>query len=79
VLLEIWHKMNPVARDPAPKEGSDAWTAWIVGELNKPLGFLPNFFRCLRRDREFLDLPLSHPRNPGRTRSRNPSAPSSSR
>ena len=56
VLLEIWHKMNPLATDPAPKEGSDAWTAWIVGELNKPLGFLPNFFAVSEEAREFLDL-----------------------
>ena len=56
VLQEIWHKMNPVAKKPAPKEGSADWTAWILEELNKPLGFLPNFFGVSEETRELLDL-----------------------
>lgn len=56
VLLEIWHKMNPVTKERAPKEGSAEWSSWILGELNKPLGFLPNFFGVSEETRELLDL-----------------------
>ncbi len=56
VLQEIWHKMNPVAKVSVPKEGSPEWTAWIIDELNKPLGFLPNFFGVSEETRELLDL-----------------------
>src|SRR6185295_8473607 len=37
VLQEIWHKMNPVAKDAVPREGSPEMTTWIMDELNKPL------------------------------------------
>jgi phosphoenolpyruvate carboxylase len=56
MLQEIWHKMNPVAKVAVPKDGSPEWTAWIMDELNKPLGFLPNFFGVSEEARELLDL-----------------------
>ena len=39
-----------------PKEGSPEWTEWIVDELNKPMGFLPQFLRRFRRGARTLDL-----------------------
>ena len=56
VLQEIWHKMNPVAKVTVPKEGSPEWITWIMDELNKPMGFLPNFFGVSEEARELLDL-----------------------
>jgi phosphoenolpyruvate carboxylase len=56
VLLEIWHKMNPVSVTPAPKQGSREWTTWIAAELDKPIGFLPRFQNVSEEARELLDL-----------------------
>ncbi len=56
VLGEIWHKMNPVATAPAPEPGSEAWHQWIADELEKPLGFLPQFRNVSGEARELLDL-----------------------
>ncbi len=56
VLAEIWHKMNPLAANGPPTQGSAAWTAWIVSELDKPLGFLPQFRGVSEEARELLDL-----------------------
>ena len=56
VLQEIWHKINPVAQGSRPEGRQSEWTAWIVAELNKPMGFLPNFFGVSEEARELLDL-----------------------
>ena len=56
VLQEIWTKMNPVSKTKVPELGTPAWSAWITGELNKPLGFLPHFFGVSEEARELLDL-----------------------
>jgi phosphoenolpyruvate carboxylase len=56
VLQEIWHKMNPVSKTKPPELATPDWTAWIVGELKKPFGFLPNFFGVSEEARELLDL-----------------------
>ena len=58
VLQEIWRKMNPLAPGEAPVPGSPAWTAWINAELEKPLGFLPQFRGVSAETRELLDLLL---------------------
>ena len=56
VLAEIWRKMNPVAQGGSPEAGSAAWLAWIEAELEKPLGFLPQFRGVSGETRELLDL-----------------------
>ncbi len=56
VLQEIWRKMNPLAPGDAPEPASPAWTAWINAELEKPLGFLPQFRGVSEETRELLDL-----------------------
>ncbi len=56
VLAEIWTKMNPVANTAAPPHGSAAWSAWISGELAKPLGFVPHFTNVSPETRDLLDL-----------------------
>ena len=56
VLQEIWHKLNPLALEPAPEPGTAQWSAWINAELVKPLGFLPQFRGMSEEGRELLDL-----------------------
>ena len=56
VLQEIWRKMNPLAPGDAPEPASPAWTAWINAELEKPLGFLPQFRGVSEETRELLEL-----------------------
>ncbi len=56
VLQEIWCKMNPVAKEDHPELGSAAWSHWIMEELKKPLGFLPQFRGVSEEARELLDL-----------------------
>jgi phosphoenolpyruvate carboxylase len=58
VLTEIWRKMNPVAPNGPPEIGSEAWAQWINSELQKPLGFLPQFRNVSEEARELLDLLL---------------------
>ncbi len=58
VLAEIWRKMNPVAANGPPEAGSEAWVQWINSELQKPLGFLPQFRNVSEEARELLDLLL---------------------
>ena len=56
VLQEIWHKLNPLALEPAPEPGTAQWSAWINAELVKPLGFLPQFRGMSDEGRELLHL-----------------------
>lgn len=55
VLAEIWQKMNPLADNP-PVVGTAQWTAWLAAELDKPLGFIPQFMNVSDEARELLDL-----------------------
>lgn len=55
VLGEIWQKMNPVSRDP-PVPGTKEWSQWVSSELEKPLGFLPQFTNASEEACELLDL-----------------------
>jgi phosphoenolpyruvate carboxylase len=56
VLAEIWKKMNPLAPNGPPAHGSAEWAKWITAELDKPLGFLPQFRGVSDEARELLDL-----------------------
>ena len=56
VLAEIWRKMNPLAANGPPSSGSPEWGKWISAELEKPLGFLPQFRGVSDETRELLDL-----------------------
>jgi phosphoenolpyruvate carboxylase len=56
VLQEIWRKMNPMESKAPPEPGSGAWSDWIKAELDKPLGFLPQFRGVSDETRELLDL-----------------------
>ncbi|MCB1380111.1 MAG: phosphoenolpyruvate carboxylase [Alphaproteobacteria bacterium] len=56
VLGEIWGKLNPLSSAPAPEPGSSAWAQWIRIELEKPLGFLPQFRGVSEESQELLDL-----------------------
>lgn len=55
VLGEIWQKLNPLASDP-PKPGSESWGKWLASELEKPLGFLPQFMNTSEEATELLAL-----------------------
>lgn len=56
VLGELWAKMNPLATEPAPPSDSEAWSNWIRSELDKPLGFLPQFRDVSEEAAELLGL-----------------------
>jgi phosphoenolpyruvate carboxylase len=56
VLQEVWHKLNPLASEPAPEPSSAQWPLWIAAELAKPLGFLPQFRGMSEEASELLDL-----------------------
>lgn len=55
VLGEIWQKLNPLESN-APVPGTPAWSAWIASELEKPLGFLPQFMNISEEASELLGL-----------------------
>ncbi|WP_196502899.1 phosphoenolpyruvate carboxylase [Aestuariivirga litoralis] len=56
VLAEIWRKMNPLAKEDAPPVHSEAWGAWIRGELSKPMSFVPKFRDLSEEAQELLGL-----------------------
>ncbi len=56
VLAEIWGKMNPVAKEPAPELHSPAWSAWVREELSKPMAFIPQFRDLSDEAKELLGL-----------------------
>ncbi len=56
VLREIWRKLNPLDKGEGPEPGTQAWQAWIEAELDKPLGFLPQFRGVSDEARELLSL-----------------------
>ncbi|MFO1034140.1 MAG: phosphoenolpyruvate carboxylase [Hyphomicrobiales bacterium] len=55
VLQEIWRKLNPLASD-APQPGTAAWGTWLAEELEKPLGFLPQFMNLSEEAAELIGL-----------------------
>jgi phosphoenolpyruvate carboxylase len=56
VLAELWCKINPLAEHDAPQSDSAEWKQWINSELEKPLGFLPQFRGVSEEAQELLDL-----------------------
>ena len=56
VLGEIWRKMNPLEAGGPPAADSSAWLEWIKAELEKPLGFLPQFRGVSEEAAELLGL-----------------------
>ncbi|MDP8995822.1 MAG: phosphoenolpyruvate carboxylase, partial [Pseudomonadota bacterium] len=56
VLTEIWRKMNPLAKGDAPEVHSAEWSAWIKTELDKPMGFVPQFRDLSEEAQDLLDL-----------------------
>jgi phosphoenolpyruvate carboxylase len=56
VLTEVWRKMNPVANGDAPEIHSATWNTWITGELEKPMGFVPQFRDMSEEATELLSL-----------------------
>lgn len=56
VLKELWRKLNPLDAGEGPEPGTTEWRAWIEAELNKPLGFLPQFRGVTDEARELLSL-----------------------
>ena len=56
VLKELWRKLNPLEKSEGPEPGTPEWQAWIEGELDKPLGFLPQFRGVSEEARELLGL-----------------------
>jgi phosphoenolpyruvate carboxylase len=56
VLTEVWSKMNPVAKTEAPEIHSPAWSQWIATELEKPMGFVPQFRDMSEEAQELLGL-----------------------
>jgi phosphoenolpyruvate carboxylase len=56
VLQEIWRKLNPVSGEKPPEAGTQRMREWIHTELQKPLGFLPQFIGVSDEARELIDL-----------------------
>jgi len=56
VLTEIWRKMNPLAKGDAPAVHSAGWSEWIREELQKPMGFVPQFRDLSEDAQELLGL-----------------------
>jgi phosphoenolpyruvate carboxylase len=56
VLTEVWRKMNPLAKTEPPEIHSAAWSSWIVNELEKPMGFVPQFRDVSEEATELLGL-----------------------
>ncbi|MEO9167651.1 MAG: phosphoenolpyruvate carboxylase [Aestuariivirga sp.] len=56
VLSEIWRKMNPLAKGDAPTIYSAEWSSWIRSELDKPMGFVPQFRDLSEEAQELLAL-----------------------
>ncbi len=56
VLKELWRKLNPLEGGDGPEPGTAQWQAWIEAELDKPLGFLPQFRGVTDEARELLGL-----------------------
>ena len=60
VLTEVWGKMNPSldpeAKSAAPEIHSAAWNEWITTELEKPMGFVPQFRNISDEAQELLGL-----------------------
>lgn len=56
VLTEVWGKMNPVSQTAAPEIHSAAWNKWIASELEKPMGFVPQFRDMSDEAEELLGL-----------------------
>ncbi len=56
VLAEIWGKMNPVAKEPAPELHSPEWSAWVRKELSNPMAFIPQFRDLSDEATELLGL-----------------------
>ena len=56
VLGELWKKFNPVSRHEPPEPYSPEWARWVLGELKRPMGFLPLFSGLSDEAREALDL-----------------------
>ncbi len=56
VLTEVWGKMHPVAKSPAPEIHSAAWNKWIASELEKPMGYVPQFRNMSEEATELLGL-----------------------
>jgi phosphoenolpyruvate carboxylase len=57
VLAEIWLKLNPLSPTP-PECGTPEWAAWLKSELEKPLGFLPQFMNMSEEASELIGLLL---------------------
>ncbi len=55
VLGEIWQKLNPL-ETTAPTPGTPAWSQWLASELEKPLGFLPQFMNLSEEAAELIGL-----------------------
>jgi phosphoenolpyruvate carboxylase len=56
VLSELWRKMNPLAKTEPPEIHSAAWSKWIATELEKPMGFVPQFRDVSEEAQELLGL-----------------------
>ena len=56
VLTEVWGKMNPVSKSAAPEIHSLEWNTWITTELEKPMGFVPQFRQLSEEAEELLSL-----------------------
>ena len=56
VLTEVWGKMNPVSKSAAPEIHSPEWNTWITTELEKPMGFVPQFRQLSEEAEELLSL-----------------------
>ena len=56
VLTEIWRKMNPLAKGDAPEVHSAEWSSWIRAELDRPMGFVPQFRDLSEEAQELLGL-----------------------
>ncbi len=55
-LREVWSRMTGQAEEECPSVDSPQWRQWLLAELDRPLGFLPEFLGLSAASQEFIEL-----------------------
>ncbi len=55
-LREVWSRITGRDEAECPDRDSPQWRQWLLEELERPLGFLPEFLNLSAPSREFVEL-----------------------
>ncbi len=55
-LRAIWSRLNSQPEAACPDKNSEAWEAWILSELNRPLSYEVRFHKLPEQAQETIDL-----------------------